>query len=85
MKRSDMRNIIIEEIETINKNIEWVATKLANSELTFAKQLLAKQVIKSLTNVKEFLEKDEDSYKTNELISYKLPALYIKMNELNES
>lgn len=84
MKRLDMKNIIIEEIETINKNIEWVALKLANSELTFAKQLLAKQVIKSLTNVKEFLEKDEDNYKTNELIAYKLPALYIKINELNE-
>jgi hypothetical protein len=78
-----MKQYIVEELETLNSNMEKVANILANKNTPYAVGVNAEKLLTLFTQIKDTLEKEEELEKINALIE-KLPLLYLQINKLQD-
>mgnify|MGYP001770844967 CR=1 FL=1 len=78
-----MKQYIVEELETLNSNMEKVANILANKNTPYAVGVNAERLLRLFTQIKDTFEKEEKLEKINALIE-KLPLLYLQINKLQD-
>ena len=76
-----MKQYIVEELETLNSNMEKVANILANKNTPYAVGVNAEKLLTLFTQIKATFEKEEELEKINALIE-KLPLLYLQIRKL---
>lgn len=78
-----MSRLLNEELQALQENMEIVANKIANAELSTAGMATAEKILNLLTQIKMFLVNKNSEPARVGLIIEKMPLLYLQITKLN--
>lgn len=82
--KDDIKLAIWDEIETLNENIEIVASLLKDENIPFLAARNAEELLEMLIKIKKMFENEEVELEKKVAILEKLPLLYLQINFIKQ-
>jgi hypothetical protein len=82
--KDDIELAIWDEIETLNENIEIVASLLKDQNIPFLAARNAEELLEMLIKIKTMFENEEVELEKKVAILEKLPLLYLQINFIKQ-